>query len=134
MKTMRLSLIALAALTAVSLASAAPVNLADYYSTQHPASSSKTKATLFPPTDITIINASVSPIYAIVPNSPIFDLIYPTANDHIRNNTYSGDTNLVLQDSYRVTIFNNTVCRAAVVTVYGQPGANNIVIDTEYCR
>lgn len=133
MKTMRLSFIALAAMAAASIASAASPNLADYYSAQHPALNSKVKAVTFPATDITVINASTSPIYAIVPNSPIYDLIYPTANDHIRNNTFYGDTNLVLQDTYQNTIFNRYVCRASVVTVYGQPGSNSIVIDTEYC-
>ena len=133
MKTMRLSLIAVAALTAASIASSATLNLADYYSTQHPALSSKAKSITFPPTDITVINASVSPIYAIVPNSPVYDLIYPTANDHIRNNNWYGDTALQLQDSYHGLIFNSNVCRLAVVTVYGQPGSNSVVIDTEYC-
>lgn len=120
-----------------SLALAADVSNNDpkgYYSTQHPQSvSSKLKVTLFPPTDITLINATSNTIYAIVPGSPIYDAIYPGSNDHIRHNTMYGDTQIVFQDPYHFNFFNSFVCRLAVVTVFGQVGSYRVNVDTEYC-
>lgn len=105
-----------------------------YSSTMHPSTASQSTL-LHPPTDITVINASSSYIYAVVPNSPINDYLTPGYNDHIYN--YDPNlwwTNLVLQDNYRATFFNANVCRLAIVTVYGYTGNFKINVDTDLCN
>lgn len=107
-----------------------------YFSTQHPAAKTASPAAakaLVPPTDITITNASNSVIFASVPNSPVYDMIYSGTNDHIRHNSYFGDTHIVLSDPNHNVFFDSYVCRLAVMTVYGYPGAYRINVDKEYC-
>ncbi|OGT45898.1 MAG: hypothetical protein A3E83_02310 [Gammaproteobacteria bacterium RIFCSPHIGHO2_12_FULL_41_20] len=108
------------------------VDFNGYYSTQH-VSKSATANNLVPPTDITVVNASSDIVYAIVPNSPIHDLIYSGQNDHIRHNNYYGDTHLVLTDPFSRTLFDGYVCRLAMVSVSNPFGAYRINVDSEYC-
>ncbi len=104
-----------------------------YATTLHPAK--EVAATLLhPPTDITIINASSSYIYAIVPGSSVDDYLRPLSNDHI----YSYDpnllyTHLVIQDAYRSTLYDYMVCRLAVITVHGSPSRFVITTDNDLC-
>jgi hypothetical protein len=103
-----------------------------YGSTQHPL---QTKNLLHPPTDITVVNASGSYFYAIVPNSPISDYITPGTNDHIYNynpNIYT--TWVVLNDVYGNTFYSNNVCREAIITVAGYTGNFRINTDTDLCN
>ena len=127
--------LALAGLLISPMVFAQNVNMNDYYSTQHPQTTANSvKAALFPPTDITLINASSDIIFAIVPGSTINDVIYPTKNDHIRHNTYAGLTHIMMRDPYNGTFFDNYLCRLAVMTVYGQPGGYQWNIDNELCN
>lgn len=122
------------AMTATS-AFASTTNLNQYYSSMHPSTSNAIKNLLHPPVDITIINATSDYIYVVVPNSPINDYISPGYNDHIHNfdpNIYS--TYLVVQDPYRNTFYSNTVCRTAILTVYGHPGNYRQNLDTDLCN
>lgn len=108
-----------------------------YFSTQHPLVSptKAVKATLFPPTDITVTNASSNAIYVVVPNTPIYDLLYSNSQpDHIRNNGGAFYTNIALLDPNRNTFWNYTVCPRALVTVYGYPGSYKVNVDNEYCN
>ncbi len=132
MKKLLLTACAVAGLAASSLSNAAPMN---YTSTLHPGAGAALNATLHPPTDITIINATNNYIYAVVPGSPINDALSPGFNDHIYNNNASAWTTYVLlQDPYRNTFFANNVCRLAIVTVYGAPGAYRLNIDNDLCN
>lgn len=96
-----------------------------YYSTKHPQSSSlhsKLKAAApkpqFPPaTDIVIYNRSNNVIFAIIPNSPVNDVIFPGEVDHIYHDTRFEDTYLVLQDADHHTFFSHYVCNHAKITV-----------------
>lgn len=109
--------------------------LYQYSSTLHPQSASSGASLLHPPTDITVINASSSSIYAVVPNSPVNDYLTPGYNDHIYN--YDPNlfyTYLVLQDAYRATFFAGNVCRLAIVTVYGYTGNFSWNIDSDLCN
>jgi hypothetical protein len=131
MKNIMKSSIVGLALLAVSSAWSSTSALHTYSSTLHPASESL----MHPHTDITVINASTSGIYAIVPNSPINDYITPGYNDHI----YNSDPNLwwtylVLQDTYRTTFYSASVCREAIVTVYGSVGHYRINVDSDLCN
>lgn len=132
MKKLLVSACALATLAVAGLSHAAPMN---YTSTLHPAAGMTANATLHPPTDITIINATNNYIFAVVPGSPINDTLSPGFNDHIYNNNPSAwTTYLMLQDPYRNTFFANNVCRLAIVTVYGAPGAYRLNIDSDLCN
>lgn len=130
------SLLALC-ITSAALSQTALANNAlssQYSSTLHP-QAGQANTLLHPPTDITIINATSDYIYAIVPNSPVYDYITPGYNDHIYN--YSPDlmsTYVILQDAYHNTIFSNNVCRLAIMTVYGYAGQYSINIDTDLCN
>lgn len=127
-----LTFVALAMSTAVvSVASAETKNSNVYYSTLHPSTSAQAFAV--PATNITVINYSQETIYAIVPNSPINDQLFSGKSDTISNNSYYGDTHLVLQDWNRSTFFDQYVCRHAIVTVDGQPGGYHINVDRKYC-
>ncbi|MBA3660583.1 MAG: hypothetical protein H0W64_02550 [Gammaproteobacteria bacterium] len=135
MRKIQLCATALMSLFTASVAFASSDMLSNYYSSQRPQATAAIKASLHPPTDITVINASTSHIYAVVPNSPINDLINPGFNDHIYNtNPNVWSTLLVLQDPYRGTFFNANVCRLAIVTVYGTPGSYRINTDTDLCN
>ncbi|OGT56760.1 MAG: hypothetical protein A3F14_04380 [Gammaproteobacteria bacterium RIFCSPHIGHO2_12_FULL_43_28] len=135
MKKQSIGLTAIAALLAANVAFANNVDLNGYYSTQHPQTmSNSVKATMFPPTDITLINGSSDIIFAVVPGSPINDVIYPTKNDHIRHNTYAGLTRIMLKDPSNSVFFDNYLCRLAVMTVYGQPGNYQWNVDNELCN
>lgn len=106
--------------------------LEKYSSSLHPTFAANL---LHPLTDITVVNASSSYIYAVVPNSPINDYVSPGRNDHIYNNDPNvWNTYLVLQDSYRSTFYSANVCRLAIVTVYGTNGHFTINNDTDLCN
>jgi hypothetical protein len=122
-----------AAFLAASSAWAYTKPLYTYSSTMHP--STVQSNLMHPPTDITVINASSSYIYAVVPNSPVNDYITPGYNDHIYNYDPSLFwTYLVLQDTYRTTFYAQNVCREAIVTVYGYTGHFTINVDSDLCK
>ena len=131
----RISLFSLisAAVICSSSVFASATALQQYGSTMHPMVG---KASLLhPPTDITVVNASSSYFYAVVPNSPINDYLTPGFNDHIYNHDASvWYTNLVLQDVYRGTFFNFNVCRLAIVTITGYTGNFRYNIDNDLCN
>lgn len=111
----------------------APIK-SQYSTTLHPIQSTVANM-LHPPTDITVVNASSSYLYAVVPNSPVNDYLSPGFNDHIYNydpNLYT--THLVLQDPYRRTFYSNVVCRLAIVTVYGYSGNYTVNTDSDLCN
>src|SRR5688500_4996189 len=110
------SILLAAALLTSSFVYANGTSLNDYYSTLHPQRSvASLKAPMHPITDITVVNASSSYIYAVVPNSPINDLVNAGYNDHIYNNDPNiWYTTLVLQDPYRSSFYSATVCRLAI--------------------
>lgn len=132
----KLLLASLAAVGFISSAAFAYTQpLYTYSSTLHPQAANSSASLLHPPTDITVINASANPIYAVVPNSPVNDYLTPGYNDHIYN--YDPNlwyTYLVLQDAYRTTFFSANVCRLAIVTVYGYTGNFSWNIDTDLCN
>lgn len=128
-------LASLAVASALSASAYAANGLSSYYSSQHPAPKASLSTMMHPPTDITVINASTNSIYAIIPGSPVNDLLYSGQNDHIYGydpNIYY--THLVLQDPYHSTFFSTPVCRLAIVTVYGSPGNYRIVTDSDLCN
>tara|TARA_R110000868_G_scaffold323928_5_gene584853 strand:- start:693 stop:1103 length:411 start_codon:yes stop_codon:yes gene_type:complete len=123
------------AVIAASTTIASAQSLQGYSSTIHPATNSASNSLLHPPTDITIINASTDYIYALVPGSPVNDLLRPMSNDHI----YSYDPNLrynhiVLQDAYRNSFYDYMVCRLAIITVHGYAGNYTITTDDDLCN
>ena len=134
MKNVCLTLAAVAGLVAATTVFADNAQLKQYYSSQKPlATADGSKANRFPPTDITITNSSVAAIHVVIPGTSIHDTLYPTANDHIRNNNGAFNTSIILEDPYHTIFWNNTVCPRALVTVYGQPGSYRINVDNEYC-
>lgn len=86
-----------------------------------------------PATNITIINYSEESIYATVPGTSVYDILYAGRSDTIFNNAYYGDTRIVLQDWNRITFFDQYVCRRAIVSVDGRPGSYRIIVDRKYC-
>jgi hypothetical protein len=111
---------------------AASPSLKTYGSTLHPLAGA---AMLHPPTDITIVNGTTGGIYSVVPGSPIYDYINPGYNNHIYNsdpNIWS--TYLVLLDGWRNQFFSGTVCRLAIVTVYGYTGNYRVNTDSDLCN
>ena len=135
MKKSKLAMtIAGALMFCTSVCSAAQANN-QYGSTLHPIQASITANLLHPPTDITVINASTNYIYAVIPNSPVNDYLRPGFNDHIYNydpNIFS--TYLVLQDVYHRTFYSSSVCRLAIVTVYGYTGNYTVNTDSDLCN
>ena len=133
MKKIKWATLALTAFLSSSLAFAGTNSLSDYYSTMHPkASVAGGKNLLHPNTDISVINATSSYIYVVVPGA-INDYLNPGYNDHIYSpNGY--DTYLVLQDPYRNTFLAANVCRLAIVTAYGYPGNYRWNIDDDLCH
>lgn len=134
MKKLCLSILAVAGMVSAPLVFADNAVAKGYYSTQHPQTTLSTNQTMFPPTDITVTNASSNTIYVAVPNSPIYDQLYAGSNDHIRHNTYYGDTFISLQDPNHNEIWSRSVCRLALVTVYGNPGNYRVNVDRELCN
>jgi len=134
MKIYKLLAVCFSFVLSTSLAFASTSSLNEYYSTMHPSTSNAIKNMLHPPVDITIINATSNYIYVVVPNSPVNDYISPGYNDHIHNyDANVWNTYVVLQDAYRNTFYTNTVCRLAILTVYGYPGNYRENLDTDLC-
>lgn len=134
MKKFGLGLIAIAGLISTSLAFATNDG---YYSTLHPQTkANKTlNALLFPPTDITVINATSNIVYVIVPGTSINDTLFPSSQpDHIRNDRGAFNTPIVLQDPNRNTFFSQVVCPRAVITTFGNVGSYKVNVDEEYCH
>lgn len=141
MKKLALSLLAITGLITASYAFATASS--GYYSTLHPNAntSASAKSPLFPPTDITVINSSTSLVHVVVPGTSINDTVAPPTNDpnapppndHIRNGSYYGTTEIVLQDPNFNTFFDQSFCRLAVVTINGCPGQYHVNVDNEYC-
>lgn len=122
------------AMIASTLAVSFAANAADigsYYSTLHPKASSKTLAV--PATNITVLNYSEEAIFAIIPGTGINDMLTAGKSDTISNDTYYGDTRLVLQDWARYTFFDQYVCRRAIVTIEGRPGYYRYTVDRKFC-
>lgn len=117
-----------------------------YYTNKHPkepvkeasvsANNNKklSMATFLPTTDITIINATPLLMYVTIPDTNVYDPVYPRVNVHVYNDFQFGDTYLILKDPYGNTFYNGNVCRRAIVTVYGQPGNYSIYMDREFCH
>lgn len=111
---------------------ASNIDLNQYYSTLHPSSP---KNFMHPPTDISVINATSSFIYVVVPGTSVNDYLTPGFNDHIYgSNPNSFSTYIVLQDPYRNTFFADSVCRLAIVTAYGNIGSYRLNIDSDLCN
>jgi|GEM_PF-4990844 len=87
----------------------------------------------FFPTNITVINASISPIYATIPGSDVYDRVNPQANLHIYNDYLYEDTFLVLKDTFSEAFYSGPVCNRAIMTVYGRPGYYSVHVDNEFC-
>jgi len=86
-----------------------------------------------PATNITILNYSEESIFVVVPGTSLYDLLYAGRSDTIFNNSYYGDTRIMLQDWNRITFFDQYVCRRAILTVDGRPGSYRIMLDKKYC-
>ncbi|HTM64381.1 MAG TPA: hypothetical protein VL360_07770 [Gammaproteobacteria bacterium] len=87
-----------------------------------------------PLTAITVINASSSPIYVTVPNTPIYDYLTSGYNDHITHPDAIWSTNVVIRDVYHAPVFNFSLCRLAIVTIYGYTGHFSYNIDDHLCH
>lgn len=116
---------------AVVISTAAAADNTGYFSTLHPAAGIAAMAV--PATNITVVNYSDETIFALVPNSPIYDQLLSGKSDTISNNSLYSDTHLVLQDWNRNTFFEQNVCRRAIVTVDGRPGNYHINVDRKFC-
>lgn len=133
MKKAGLAIVLTGLLSASIAAVAQPATTSIGYSGGYTAISSKTK-TLFPATDITIVNASDSVVNVSVPNTPVNDWVYVQSSPyHITNNNGAYFTPIVISDNYQFTIFNRTVCPRALITVYGSYGHFTWNVDEEYC-
>jgi hypothetical protein len=129
-------------LISVPIFALAAANMSGYYSTQHPKAEVNNGATAaaaktYPYTDITIINSSFSVMYATVPGTSIYDMIYPNNSDHIYNdnpNIYWTHIRLLdpSQNVYR-SIFEGDVCRRAIITVSGGPGNYTTNVNSSAC-
>lgn len=119
--------------TAFAAAPLSKLELGHYYSKQHPRTPGMNAASMYPATDITVVNATVGVIYTVVPNSPIYDVNSPETNDHVRHDSLMGPTHIHLQDPYGNAFFDNYVCRLAVITTFGFPGSYRVNVDEEYC-
>jgi hypothetical protein len=91
------------------------------------------KTSLYPPTDITIINASADLLNIAIPGDTFTDVIGPTTSKHLVNYRGSFFTPLALKDPYYTQFWTGVVCPFAIVTVYGRPGYYKVSIDSEYC-
>lgn len=120
---------AVVGLVAASVAVANPSS--GYFSTLHPASQ-LSAAAMVPATDISIINASPSYFYVDVPNA-VYDQVVPGVNDHIRHPTYTGNTFMDFHDYNGNVFWSGSLCRYAIVTVYGYTSAN-VGVDNELCN
>lgn len=128
MKKITVSSLALIGMLSSALTFAADSKLSSFYSSMHPKPQLAAKAGLHPATDVTVVNASTSYIYATVRdqynNLVINDVLYPNQNDHLYSDdpyAFSYNT-LILNDPYYNSFYVNHPCRYALITVYGTPG------------
>jgi hypothetical protein len=131
----RLVLSALVSTTLIFSATTFAAPSKQYYSTLGSSKINLSSTMVHPPVDISIINASSSSIYTVVPGSPINDLLNPGYNNHIYNydnNVYY--TYLVLQDVYHNSFYAYNVCKLAIVTVFGYTGHFTITTDNDLCN
>lgn len=94
------------------------------------------KSYIHPLTNITVINASVDTIYAVVTANNIYQLyqaVYPRGYLHIYEDDLFDPTYLVLKDPYSNDFFSGYVCRRAIITVFGQPGSYLVQNDRDFC-
>jgi hypothetical protein len=131
MKKLLIGLTTLFSLAIGSMAFATAADNSGYYLNSN--NTSITKTLTVPETNITALNYCDESIYVIVPNSPINYEVFSGNSRTISRNGYYGSTQLVLQDWNRITFFNQYVCRRAIVTVDGRPGAYRVLIDGKYC-
>lgn len=136
MKKIYLCLTALLSFAYAAFTFAEPATTKGYFSIVRPGIEQSVKNALaHPPTDITIINASSSGIFVVVPNSPINDFVNFGYNDHVYNSDVNSTfTYIVLQDPFHNTFFSSNVCRLAIITVYGNQGAYRINTDSDLCQ
>ncbi len=133
-----LSILALAGLIAAPLTVFAADSAAGYYSTKHPqAAGANASGTHHHITNIKVVNNSSSTIYATVPGTPVYDMLYPNETDHIYNDNPSIYwTHLRIlnryQDNYN-PIFDGDVCPRAVLNVSGGPGGYSVSLDSSDC-
>lgn len=109
-------------------------SLSPYSITQYPQGAGANANAVHPPLDITIVNASSSYIYAVVPNTPINTYIDPGYNAHITNFDAIPYTYVVLQDAYRNTFYATNACMLAIITVSGYIGNYRTNYDDELCH
>lgn len=90
---------------------------------------------LHPPTDITVINASSSYIYFMIPEANISDYISPLGYDHYYNyNPNLQYSHVVLKDAYGYTLYDYMVCKLGIITVHGNPNSFTITTDNDLCN
>ena len=129
---MKKHILSAVALIATSFAFANIANASDYKSIQGSLPNKKIAATLFPATDITIVNGSTNVIYVSVPG--LNAIIYSGGINHITRESYYGSTFLTLRDPGNVAFHADNFCRLAIVAVFGQPGYYRITVDRELCN
>lgn len=111
------------------------LDLNGYHGGSQPLITDKSRAKFYPATDISIINASDRMIMVSVPNTPVSGWIYTNSSPyHVTHTGGSFYTNIVIQDSSYYTIFSQTVCPRALITIFGSYGHYTWNVDEEYCR
>lgn len=136
MKKIGLSILAASLIsTAVAAMPAKQPNMQAYHGGYTALASKKSLNSFYPMTDISIINASDNMIRITIPNTPVQDWLYVNASPyHVTHTGGSFYTNLLIQDSSYNTIFNQTVCPRALVTIFGSYGHYTWNVDEEYCH
>lgn len=126
-------------LTTILLAASASLSFAaadkgGYYSSDKPAAKGVAAKALFPATNISIINGTNGVVFALIPEYGYVKDIYPGEDKPIQNNNYYGDSHIVLQGPAHDTFFDQYVCRAAVISVFGERPNYHYNVNTEYCN
>lgn len=129
-----LFLLASVAMSSVFAAPSATPKMGGYFTSLHPKSFADAKHVAHPPTDITVINSSSSMFYVTIPNTSIYDALYPGNNEHIYNVYGAYYTDVVLRDPGHTVFFANVVCPLAIMTVTGYPGAYHVTVDSDLCN
>jgi hypothetical protein len=87
----------------------------------------------FPPTDITLINASSDIVNVAIPGDTFTDVIFPTTSKHLVNYHGAFNTPIAFKDPFYAQFFTGILCPYAVVTIFGRPGYYKVTVDSEYC-
>lgn len=122
-KMLKTAVIVLAAsLVGMSSLSLAATNKGLYYTSLKPIHTKShlgnSKVGYYPATDITVFNdTNTFVVELVVPDSPVDDNIYPHSQDHVYNDEYSGNTEIVIYDEYGNPIYDRFVWNHAVLHV-----------------